>query len=327
MIPYIASTGAYVPAKIVTNHDLATTLDTSDEWIYSHTGIKTRRIAAAHEASSDLGLIAAKQALSRARLAPEDVDLIIVATSTPDFTSFPSTASIIQEKLGAVRSGAMDLSAACTGFVYALETARAFVSAGTAQNVIVIGTEVFSRILDWNDRNSAILFGDGAGAVVITSAAPNSPSSILGSVLRSEGSGADSLLRPVGGSRTPYVINSPLEATHLQMDGRRVYNFAVRAIKEVLEEASSKFHFDLNEVKWFVPHQANSRIIEATAKRMGIPIERFFMNIAKFANTSAASIPIALEELEHSGGVARGDLIVFVGFGAGLAYGASVLRW
>jgi 3-oxoacyl-[acyl-carrier-protein] synthase-3 len=309
IVPRIVSTGLYVPEKVLTNDELATRLDTSDEWIFSHTGIHERRIAAVGESSSTLGAEAGRRALAAAGLDPLDVDLVLVATSTPDFGGFPSTASLVQDALGAKNAGAMDLTAACTGFVYALETARAFIASGSARHVLVVGTEVFSRIVDWNDRSTCILFGDGAGAVVVGPGGDwFSPS-----LLRSDGSGGGSLARVEGGFVT--------------MDGRKVYTFAIGAVKDIVLEILAKNRLALGDVDWIVPHQANARIVASAAQRLGFPMEKFVMNMDRYANTSGASIPLALAELDQRGGLKRGQLVVTVGFGAGLTWGANLFRW
>lgn len=325
MEPRILSTGWYLPEKVVTNDELSQSLDTSDEWIRSHTGIGQRYIADSDQAASDLGFLALKDALDRVGLDAAQLDLIIVATSTPDYPSFPSTASIIQHRIGAIKAGAFDLSVACSGFTYGLELARSFIVAGSGQYVAVIGAEVFSRIVNWKDRSSCVLFGDGAGAVVV--GPPDGQPGLMGSILRSEGEGAPALIRPVGGSRSPEVNTENLAKTYLTMDGRQVYNFAVRVVKDSLEQILEKYHKNLGEVSWIVPHQANSRITEGIARRMGLDPSRFYMNIERFANTSAASIPIALADMDRKGLLQRGQLLVTIGFGAGLAYGANIFVW
>jgi 3-oxoacyl-[acyl-carrier-protein] synthase-3 len=323
----ILGTGYYVPSKIVTNDDLSQTLDTSDEWIYSHTGIKSRRIAAEDEAASDLGTHAAKSALQNAGIDPNEVDMILVATTSPDYNSFPSTASIIQDKIGASKAGAMDLSAACTGFVYAMETARAFIEAGSSRYILVIGTEVFSRILNWEDRNTCILFGDAAGAVLV-GPSKNKDSHIVKAILRSDGSGAEALSRPVGGTKVPIHSGiSDLAPTLVYMDGRTVYNFAVKVVKDMIIEILDLHGKTVEDVTHIVPHQANVRIIQAASKRLKVPMEKFYTNMDQYANTSGASIPLALGEMNEQGLLKTGDLIVTVGFGAGLTYGANIIYW
>jgi len=319
----IFSTGCAVPATILTNDDLARTLDTSDDWIFRHTGIRERRVAGPHEATSDLAAAAALQALARAGVSALDLDLILVATSTPDYLGFPSTASLVQDRLGARRAGAMDLSAACTGFVYALETARTFVASGTSRWVLVIGADVNSRILDWKDRNTCILFGDGAGAALV--GVGTNESWFVPSILRSDGSGGEALLRPAGGTRVPEVHRP--EDTAVAMDGRRVYIFGIRIVKDVILEILRREGFTAEDVDWIVPHQANVRLIAAAAERLGVPFEKFFVNMERYANTSGATIPLALAEMEQAGLLKRGQLIVCVGYGAGLTWGANLFRW
>jgi len=321
---YIQSAGFYVPENIRTNDELSSMVDTNDEWIYTHTGIRERRIAGPSEAASDLAVKASEIALKRGQVSPEDIDLILVATSTPDYNSFPSTASLVQEKLGITGAGAMDLAAACTGFAYGLETARVFINAGSAKKVLVIGTEIFSRIVDWSDRNTCVLFGDGAGAVVVSST-ESGESQIFDSILGSDGAGAEYLMREGGGSRCP----NPTEGVSpfVTMNGRRVYNFAVKVIGKTIMDLLERHNLTIDDIDYIVPHQANIRIIEASAKRTGIPLEKFYTNMEKYANTSAASIPIALGEMEDKGLLKRGNLIITVGFGAGLTYGGNILRW
>lgn len=326
MKAYIQSTGFYVPERIMTNEEWSQWVETSDEWIYSHTGIRNRRVAAPDEATSDLAVKAAQDCLQRAGVSPEDVDMILVATTTPDFLSFPSTASLVQSKLGATKAGAMDLSAACTGFVYALETARAMVEAGTASHILVIGAEVFTRILNWKDRNTCILFGDGAGAVLV-SPSPSPRSELLGAFLRSDGTGGPALERHTGGTKFPTLPDTDPESSCVFMDGRKVYNFALGAVKEAVTTILDKHEKTMDQVAWIVPHQANVRIIDASAKRLGLPMEKFYINMEHYANTSGATIPLALAEMDQKGLLHRGDLIVTVGFGAGLTWGSNLLTW
>ena len=328
MRAYIRGIGSYVPARRVSNDDLAKMVETSDEWIYSHTGIRNRHIAADNEAASDLALPAARDALKEAGTPAGDIEMIIVATATPDNLGFPSTACIIQDKIGAEKAAAMDITAACTGFIYALETARAFIEAGIYKNVLVIGTEALSKVTNWKDRNTCVLFGDGAGAAVVSVGETGSDRGIITSYLASDGKGAEVLSRPAGGTRIPYVQGTtPVEDLCLYMDGRKVYNFAVRVLGRTIEVLLEKSGMSLDDVDFIVPHQANVRIIEACAKRLSIPMDKFFMNIEEFANTSAASIPIALTDMSGKGILKPGNVILTVGFGGGLTYGGNIIRW
>jgi 3-oxoacyl-[acyl-carrier-protein] synthase III len=312
----VRGVGSYLPARSVSNDELPKNLDTSDEWIRSHTGIGHRHIAAAGEKASDMGLEAARRALQASGLAPSDLGLILVATSTADYQGFPSTASIIQDRLGAASAGAMDVAAACTGYVYALATAAAFLESGAVRNALVIGSEVMTRVLDWTDRLTCVLFGDGAGAVVLAADDSGGTRGILGSVLRSDGSGADALkIAPRDGQHDGTV----------QMDGRPVYNFAVRVITELVEEVCSRHGIAVTDLRAIVPHQANVRIVAAAAKRLGVPIDLFYLNMERVANTSAASIPIALAEIVPV--LKPGDLVLTLGFGGGLTWGANLIRW
>jgi 3-oxoacyl-[acyl-carrier-protein] synthase III len=308
---YIESVGAYVPDRIVTNEELARNLDTSDEWIFTHTGIRERRIAADGERASDMACLAAERALDRSSITALDIDLILLATSTPDFVGFPSTAAIVQHRIGATRAGAMDLFAACTGFIYAVETARAFIASGTMKHVLVIASEVFSKILDWNDRNTCVLFGDGAGAVVVSRSPEPGTSRIVAGTLRSQGEGADSL----------YVDPT------VQMDGRRVYTFAVKALCDTIEELLDIEPTPRERIGAIVPHQANVRIITAAGKRLGLAEELFYLNMERFANTSAASIPLAMNEMYEKGMLERGMVLLTIGFGGGLTYGGNLIYW
>ena len=324
-VPRVLATGFAVPPRIMTNDELSTMVDTSDEWIYSHTGIRERRIAADDQATSDLAIDAGRRALERAGVSADDVDLILVATSTPDYLGFPATASLVQSALGATKAGAMDVSAACSGFIYALETARASIASGASRYVLVIGAEVFSRILDWTDRNTCILFGD-AGAAVLVGPSPESfPAPWFApSLLRSDGSGGPALLRPAGGTRQP--AGTPRELA-VSMDGRRVYAFAITVVKDIILDILARNGLTLDDVDWVVPHQANVRIVASAAQRLGLPLERFYLNMERYANTSGASIPLALAEMEEQGLLKRGQLMVTVGFGAGLSWGANLFRW
>ena len=319
----------YVPQRRMSNNEFAELVDTSDEWIYSHTGIRYRHIADDSEAASDLAYHASIQALERASLEPGQIDLVLLATSTPDYPGLPSTASIVQDRIGAKMAGAMDIVAACTGFVYGVETARAFVSSGAARTVLVIGSEVYSKILNWRDRDTCVLFGDGAGAAVVKRSDEESgQSEILDSFLRSRGNGARTLLRPSGGSRTPFVPGeTEIETTKLYMDGRRVYRFAVGALTDVVNYLLERNDLTIDQIDHIVPHQANIRIIDAACKRGGFPPEKFFTNLDQYANTSAASIPIALHEMVEKGRLQRGDMVITVAFGAGLTYGGNLIRW
>ena len=325
----IAAVGAYVPPRRMTNVDLSRIVDTSDEWISSHTGIRNRHIAEDDQAASDLALPASRQALERAGLNPEDIDLILVATSTPDYPGLPSTASVLQHKLEVPAAGAMDVVAACSGFIYALETARTYVVAGAARHVLVAGTEVYSRIVDWTDRSSCVLFGDGAGAVIVSASDnPDDPGEILPAILGSRGAGAEALYRSHGGTRNPYVPGQTRESDlKLKMDGRKVYNFAVAIVGQVISELLDRQGLRFQMLDWVVPHQANIRIIEAVAKRNGWDVERFYRNISEYANTSAASIPIALNEMVEKEILKRGMRILTVGFGAGLSWGGHLISW
>ena len=326
MKTYIHSLSSYVPTKRISNEELVKNLDTTDEWIVSHTGIKFRHIAEESEASSDLGIKAAKKALDQAGLQPDDVDLIITGSASPDYPGFPSTACVIQDKIGAHNAGAMDLLAACTSFIYGIETAKNFILTGSAKNILVIGTETMSTIVDWTDRDS-VLFGDGAGAAVVQENTENGQSEIIDSYLRAEGAGAKHLLRKTGGSRSTFHIGTVKEDLYLKMNGRQVYTFAVRALCDTIKILLGRNNIDFQEVKYIVPHQANTRIIEAAAKRLEYPVDKFFMNIDEYGNTSAASIPLALDDMLRKNLLQRGDLILTVGFGGGLTYGGNLLRW
>ncbi len=334
----IASVGAYVPERRMHNDELAEIVDTSDEWIYSHTGIRYRHIASEDQSAADLAVPAAKRALERAGLKPDNIDLVLLATSTPDYIGLPSTACVVQDRLGIKDAGAMDLMAACSGFIYGLETARAYVVSGAARNVLLIGSEVYSKIINWQDRRSCVLFGDGAGAVVIQAvdgeaetertAETDGSSRILPALLGSQGSGAESLYRSHGGTRHAYTPGKSDEADlKLKMDGRKVYNFAVSSVGFVIRELLERNKLEFGDLEWVIPHQANERIISAAARRGGWDASRFYMNIAEYANTSAASIPIALNEMYEKDLLQRGKAYLTVGFGSGLTFGGSIFYY
>lgn len=325
----IKGIGAYAPERILGNEELSKTIDTSDEWIHSHTGIKNRHIASSDEAASDLGVKAARIAMERARVDVKDLDFIITATASGDFSGFPATACVIQDALGARNAAAFDLLAGCTGFVYSLSVARDMIIGGGYRHILVIGTEVLSRITNWKDRDTCVLFGDGAGAAVVSANDGQDGRGILHSILRVEGAGGEHLMRKAGGSRYPFAHNvlPPYEDICISMNGRKVYGFAVRANTILISALLKKADIPLDDVKYIVPHQANERIIQAAADRLQIPIERFYMNMAEYANTSSASIPIALNEMTEKGLLEKGDLIMTLGFGSGLTYGGCLIRW
>lgn len=327
---HIVGWGSFRPDKILTNNDLARIVDTTDEWIYSRTGIRERRIASEKETTATLAFEAAARALQRADLHPSQVELIIVATSTPEYI-FPSTACRVQDYLGATKAGAFDLSAACSGFVYALSMAAQSIQTGAVRNAVVIGAETMSRVMDWQDRSTCILFGDGAGAVVLKGTSV--PGGVMASTLRSDGSGGDLLSLPaVYHNPMPvlgpeYLHQNGHKKNTVDMNGRQVFRFATQVIASSVEETVAKAGLTMDEVALIVPHQANVRIIEAAAKRLKIPAERFYMNVDTMGNTSAASIPIALCDAVHDGRLRPDDNVVFVGFGGGLTWAASVVKW
>ncbi|MDR1893534.1 MAG: ketoacyl-ACP synthase III [Spirochaetales bacterium] len=327
MIAEIRGIGSFVPEKIITNEELAQTVDTTDGWIREHTGIEKRRIIAPGEAASDMAIRAARMALERAQVGPEELDLIITATATPDYSNFPATACLIQHELGAEHSGAFDLAAGCTGFIYGLSVARGMILAGDYRNILVVGTEALSRITNWQDRNTCVLFGDGAGAAVVSANNNQDNRGILQTMLRSEGAGGEHLMRRAGGSRMPFTPGMDPAETFISMNGRRVYGFAVRVCTILINSLLRKANLHLRDIKHIVPHQANERIIQAAAERLSISLDKFYLNIAEYANTSSASIPIALREMEEKDLLHKGDLILTLAFGAGLTYGGLLIRW
>lgn len=321
----ILGTGKYVPEKILTNSDLEKMVDTNDEWIVSRTGIKERHIAAPEQATSDLAYEAAVKALESAGMTADELDLIIVATVTPD-TFFPSTACILQEKLGAKKAAAFDLSAACSGFVYSLATATNFIKTGMYNNALIIGADCLSRITDYTDRNTCVLFGDGAGAVVIGEVPEGR--GFLSFDLGAEGSGGHLLNLAAGGSREPASSATIEDKKHfIYMNGREVFKFAVRVMGSATEAVMAKAGKTKEEIDLFVPHQANIRIIQSAMNRLDLPPEKCVINVDKYANTSAASIPLALVEAAEQGRMKEGDTVLMVGFGGGLTWGACVLVW
>ncbi|KUP23262.1 beta-ketoacyl-ACP synthase III [Paenibacillus sp. DMB5] len=321
----IIGTGKYVPEQILTNSDLEKIVETNDEWIVSRTGIRERHIAAPHEATSDLAYEAALKALESAGMKAEDLELIIVATITPD-TSFPSTACILQDKLGAKGAAAFDLSAACSGFVYSLATATNFIKTGMYNNALVIGADTLSRITDYTDRNTCVLFGDGAGAVILGEVPEGRGFQSFD--LGAEGAGGSLLKLEAGGSRLPASAQTIEDKKHfIYMNGREVFKFAVRVMGTATERVLSKAGLGKENIDLFVPHQANIRIIQSAMQRLDLPEEKVVVNVDRYANTSAASIPLALVEAAEEGRMKEGDTVLMVGFGGGLTWGASVLIW
>jgi len=319
----ITSVASWLPERRLTNADLEKLVDTTDEWIVSRTGIRERRIADSGDATSDLAARAGTLALQRAGVAAADVDLLILATSTPDMV-IPSAACITQAKMG-LTCPAFDLNAVCTGFIYALEVATSFIESGRARTVLVIGADVLSSVVDYTDRATCILFGDGAGAVLLT--ASETPG-VLGVHLGADGNGADLLYVPAGGSASPANPEQLVAGGHhIKMNGNEVFKFAVRAIPQVTLEALEESQLTLADVDWLVPHQANQRITDTVAQRLGIPAEKVVCSIENTGNTSAASIPIALDSLFSGGHLRPGHILALVGFGAGLTYGAAIVRW
>jgi 3-oxoacyl-[acyl-carrier-protein] synthase-3 len=321
----ISGVGSYVPERIVTNADLEKLVDTSDEWIVSRTGIKARRVAATHQFTSDLAARAAIRAMRKAGVKAEEIDLIIVATITPDMP-FPSTACIVQQKINAYRAAAFDIEAACSGFIYALEIGQQFIMSRTYNTVLVIGAEKLSSIVDWTDRNTCVLFGDGAGAAILQNR-PNSHG-LLTACMGSDGQKADLLSMPAGGSRCPASAESVAAGLHfLRMDGKETFKNAVQAMNTAAQESLRRCEIEISQIKCIIPHQANRRIIDAVSERLGAKPEQVFVNLDKYGNTSAASVAIALDEVVESKRIQRGDLILMIVFGAGLTWGAAVIEW
>ena len=321
----IVAVGSYVPERILTNANLEQLVDTTDEWITTRTGIKERRMAADDEFTSDLASHAALRALERAKVKPEQVDLIIVATITPDMP-FPSTACLVQRKIGARRAAAFDIEAACSGFIYGLEIGQQFIMSRTYDTVLVIGAEKLSSIIDWTDRNTCVLFGDGAGAAVLQNRADSH--GLLTACMGADGTKADLLSMPGGGSRCPATQQSVANRLHyLRMDGKETFKNAVNAMYRAAREALRRCEIDIRQIKCIIPHQANRRIIDAVAERLEAAPSQLFVNLHKYGNTSAASVAIALDEAVQTGRIQRGDLILLIVFGAGLTWAAAVIEW
>ncbi|UFJ42073.1 ketoacyl-ACP synthase III [Brevibacillus humidisoli] len=321
----ILSTGSYVPERVLTNADLEQMVDTSDEWIVTRTGIRERRICSPEQASSDLAYEAAVKALQRANVAAEDLDMIIVATVTPDML-FPSTACLLQDRLGAKKAAAFDVSAACTGFLYGIATASQFIASGLYRYVLVVGVEALSKITDYTNRNTCVLFGDGAGAALL-GPVPDGYG-FQSFELGADGSGGPLLQQPAGGSRIPASSESVEKRLHyISMNGGEVFKFAVRVMNAATDAVLEKAGVSKEEVDLLVPHQANLRIIDAAIKRFGLSEEKVVVNLDRYGNMSSASIPVALDEALEAGRISEGDTVVLVGFGGGLTWGASLLKW
>lgn len=325
--PVVAGLGAYAPETVLTNEDLEAMVDTSDEWIRQRTGIRERRIVADDEATSDLGVRAARAALEDADLDAQALDLIIVATATPDM-AFPSTACVIQHKLGVNSCGAMDLSAACSGFIYGLSAAHGQIVGGQAENVLVVAAETLSRITNWEDRTTCVLFGDGAGAVVLSNDPEAAGPSLLSQHLNADGDYGDILKQPGGGSARPIrAENVDQGLQYIHMDGPAVFKVAVRKMGEAGKVALEEADLTPGDVDWVIPHQANVRIIEAVQKQLDLPDEKVIVNVGRYGNTSAASIGLALDEAREDGRVTSGDTVLLVAFGGGLTWASAVVRW
>ncbi len=321
----ITGTGMSVPSRVVTNHDLEKLVDTSDEWITTRTGIKERRIAGKDEVVSEHATRAGRLALEQAGVPPEDVDLLILATVTPDMP-IPASSCIVQQQLGCRRAWSFDMQAGCSGYIYAQSVAKQFILTGRARHVLVIGAELLSKYLDWADRTTCVIFADGAGATLMSAGQP--PRGVLASVMHTDGSMADFIFMPGGGGKHPPTLETVRDRLHyIKMRGNETFKIAVRSLEDVSREVLQMAGLEPSDVDWFIPHQANRRIIDAVGERLGIGSERSYVNIDRYGNTSAASIPIALDEAVRSGKIEPGDVILMAAFGAGLTWAASVVRW
>jgi 3-oxoacyl-[acyl-carrier-protein] synthase-3 len=322
---HVTGWGRYAPAQVLTNADLERIVDTSDEWIRTRTGIRERRVAAAHETTASMAAVAGLRAIRTAGIEPEDIDLILLGTLTPDYW-MPSTAALVKEAIGNTKAAAFDVMAACSGFVYAFATAQAYIVAGLAKHVLVIGAELLTRFLDYSDRSTCILFGDGAGAVVLS--ASEEPGGALGVEMTTEPRGAYMIWLPAGGSKSPSSAETIARGEHyVRMEGKETYRFATRTLASTALESIRRSGLEPSDIDLFIPHQANIRIIEAVAKGLDLPMDKMFVNLDKYGNTSAASVPIALAEAVNEGRVAVGDNVVIVAFGAGFTSGAVTINW
>ena len=321
----ITAWGSYIPEKVLTNHDLEKIMDTSHDWIVQRTGIHQRRMVAPHETTASMAVAASHLALQRANLAPADLDLIILATNTPDHIVTPPTSSQIQHTLGAAGVPALTITTGCTAFVYALVTAHQFVAAGSYKNILIVGSEILTRFMNWQDRATSVLFGDGAGACIMQ--ATTEPCGLLSFELGSDGSGADYLLVPAGGAAEPINATTYAQGRHyVRMNGREVFKFATRVIGQSCQRVLAKAGLGIEDIDWIVPHQANMRIIRAAARAMDVPLEQFVINIEKYANTGAASVPIAICEALDSGQIQPDDTLLVSSFGAGLTWATAILQ-
>lgn len=321
----IAGIGSYVPSKVITNEDLSKLVDTSDEWIVQRTGIRERRIVDDNTSTSDIATIAARRALQDGEILPEEIDLILVATVTPDM-AFPSTACIVQKNIGAVNAAAFDISVGCAGFIYGLSIGVSFIRSGAYNKVLIIGAETLSKIVNWKDRSTCILFGDGAGACVLERCEDGF--GFLDFDLGTDGTGGDLLTMPAGGSRLPASFETVSNNLHtIKMDGQEVFKFAVRIIEKTSVNLLNKANIALDEIDYLVPHQANIRIIEAASKKLKLSDDKVYVNLDRYGNMSSASIPVALDEAYRKGLLKKGDMILLVAFGAGLSWGSTLLKW
>ena len=322
---HVTGWGRYAPSQVLTNRDLERMVDTNDEWIVSRTGIRERRVAAAHETTASMAAVAGLRAIRTAGIEPDEIDLILLATLTPDYW-MPSTAALVKEAIGNTKAAAMDVSAACSGFVYAFATAQAYVAAGLANHVLVIGAELLTRFLDYTDRSTCILFGDGAGAVVVS--ASDEPGGSLGIEMTTEPQGAYMIWLPAGGAKSPPSSETIARGEHyIRMEGNQTYRFATKTMATTALESIRRAGLDPSDIELFIPHQANIRIIEAVAKGLDLPMDRMYVNLDRYGNTSAASVPIALAEAVNEGRVGVGDHVTLVAFGAGFTSGAVTLQW
>jgi 3-oxoacyl-[acyl-carrier-protein] synthase-3 len=322
---HVTGWGRYAPAQVLTNADLERIVDTNDEWIVSRTGIRERRVAAAHETTASMGAVAGLRAIRTAGIDPDEIDLILLATLTPDYW-MPSTAALVKEAIGNTRATAMDIAAACSGFVYAFATAQAYIASGQAKHVLVIGAELLTRFLDYTDRSTCILFGDGAGAVVLS--ASDEPGGGLGIEMTTEPQGAYMIWLPAGGAKAPPSAGTLSRGEHyIRMEGNQTYRFATKTMATTALESVRRSGLDPSDIALFIPHQANIRIVEAVAKGLGLPMDRMYVNLDRYGNTSAASVPIALAEAVDEGRVKVGDRICLVAFGAGFTSGAVTIEW